>query len=191
MHAITAFDNRQTSRFDTMRSRKIAGMAIPRTILHDISGNERSQHLFFESFPIDIASRFGEPFRSALFRAQEKIVHMQHIAVETTLQQSRQRGFARRAWPVDRHKHMLAFRKHTFDAFDHGPRVLNRLRLLHVFHGFLRFLGFHHRRLRAHYSSTVKRYAREPSPSSSAYSSVCSPCLVAIRSVTDAPSGAT
>lgn len=93
--------------------------------------------------------------------------------------------------PVDRHKHMLAFRKHTFDAFDHGPRVLNRLRLLHVFHGFLRFLGFHHRRLRAHYSSTVKRYAREPSPSPSAYSSVCSPCLVAIRSVTDAPSGAT
>lgn len=55
-----------------MRSRKIAGMAIPRTILHDISGNERSQHLVFKPFPIDVAARFGEPFRSALFRAQEK-----------------------------------------------------------------------------------------------------------------------
>ena len=94
MHAVTAFDNRQTGWFNIVRSRKIAGMAIPRPVLRDLSGCKRSQYLVFKPFPIDVAARFGEPFRSALFRTKEEIVHMQHIAAETALQHSRQCGFA-------------------------------------------------------------------------------------------------
>ena len=112
---------------------------------------------------------------SCAARDVEKIVHMQHVAAETLVDGCGERGFAGCARPVYGNEHMVAFGKQRFDMGDCDTTGSRRFRG-HCGHC---------------QSSTVRRYEREPMPSSSAYSSVCSPWREAMRSVTEAPSGAT
>ena len=64
------------------------------------------QNLFFEPLIIHIAARLRKPLRRSLFRTQEKVVHMEQVAVIDFFQNPSQCALSAAAHAIDRHDHL-------------------------------------------------------------------------------------
>ena len=94
MHGVGTFDDRQLFGDDPDRFSQREGCAVKGPVKKLSTGPQRNQNLFPKTFVVDISTDFSETFLGALLGTEEKVVHMQQIAVVAFCQSGSQCGFA-------------------------------------------------------------------------------------------------
>ena len=126
MVAVCSLDDVQLLGCNADRRSKGEGAAIKGAVSERSPRFQRNQDFLVESFVIHIAANFCKPFGGALLRAEEEIIHVEHIAVVDLSQFCSEGRFAGGAFAVDGNDHHILLCQEFIEFLSnhyHGSRT--------------------------------------------------------------------